>query len=321
MKSRKCFTGVARLAAVLLMVVGVMLAPQAAAAEKFKGINLSPLSADFDLKNGETKSGTLKVSNTTDDVMTVDMSVQGYTIQDDNYGAPRYVESAHSQMASWIKLDADKFTLRTDEARTVKYTITAPANPPAGTQYAMIFASTEFNSSNKESGISSINQIGLRVRANMIDGKTINKVNVTDKQINAFQPDSPLKARFAIKNEGNVGATVKYRMRVTSALGGKEVYKGQEMESGEDVYPGTTKRYSIESDKLGIGFYNVEMTVDLNGKTETFKQLVCSVPIWIFILIAIAIICIVVYFVTRGQDDQKPSKKGSKKSTRKSSKK
>lgn len=304
--------------AMLATTVALFGISRTASAEKFQGLNVSPSSATYDLKNGETKTGTFNVRNTTDSDMPVKISVGSYVIKDNNYNAPLYDSSSTAKyglLQKWIVVDQTNFTLKPDQSRDVNYAIFAPANPPAGSQYASILVATDH--AEKEGVVNGVGRWAFVIKANMVDGQTNAKASIIDKKISSYQPTDSLKASFKVKNEGNVGASLKYQMKVTSALGGKEVYTGTKMSQSTDVYPESTRSIVATSDKLGIGFYNVEMTVELNGQTETFKQLVCNVPVWIFILIIVAIVCLVVYFVAQRQDSKKSSKKSSSKKSSK----
>ena len=154
----------------------------------------------------------------------------------------------------------------------------------------------------------------------MKGGETIQQSSIQDEKIAGYQPTSPLKASFAVKNEGNVGADVSYQMVVKSAINGTEVYKSDQDSSS--VYPDSTRNFSVSWDQMGIGFYNVELKINLDGTEHTVKQLVCTVPIWIIILVVIAILSLVAYAVInyRMRKEAKGGKT-TKKSTKKSSKK
>lgn len=307
------------LGAVAVFVLGlsvVMASPQAQAADgEFKGLMVSPSLNKIDLKNSQVYTGTMKVSNTTDKDMPINMSVGTYTIQNDNYSAPLYSSpSKYSLMKDWIRLDKTDFTVKANDATDVHYTIVAPANPPEGTQYASIFAETE--PKDQGAGISATSRVGLIVSANMVDGKTNDKSVIQNEKIDGFQPNPPLKASFAIKNEGNVGVTTKYKLTVKNAINGSSVYESDETTS--DVYPETTRSFSVSWDKSGVGFYNVELSINANGRDHTVKKLVCTVPIWIFLLALIAIAALVGYFVVNHRMRQEArGKSGKAKSSRK----
>lgn len=309
---------VAFMAVYLLLALG----GNAAHAEggEFKGLEISPASNRIELGNGEVYTGEMSVKNSTDADMNVEMSVGSYSIEDSNYGSPNYDSpSKYSVIKDWIQLDKNEFVLSPDESTVVRYTINTPANPPAGMQFATIFASTTPGEELEGSGIVATSRIGMVVSALMKDGETIEQASIQNEKIDGYQPTSPLKASFAIKNEGNVGVDVSYSMTVKSAINGTEVYKSNTDSSS--VYPESTRNFTVNWDQVGIGFYNVELNIVLNGKNHTVKKLVCTVPIWIIILIIIAILSLVAYAVINYRMRQEAKGSKSKKTTKKSSKK
>ena len=304
------------LAVCVLLALGV----QSAHAEGnvVKGLEISPASNSIELGNGEVYTGEMTVTNSSSSAITVEMSVGSYSIENSNYGSPNYdKESKYSVMKGWIRLDKEEFTLAPGESQIVTYTINTPAEPPSGMQYATIFASTTPDSEIEGAGITATSRIGLVLSALMKDGETIQQSNIQDEKIAGYQPTSPLKASFAVKNEGNVGADVTYQMTVKSAINGTEVYKSDQDSSS--VYPDSTRSFSISWDQMGIGFYNVELKINLDGNEHTVKQLVCTVPVWIIILVVIAILSLVAYAVINYRMRQEA--KGGKTTKKKSSKK
>ena len=294
---------VAFLAVYILLALGGGRAAHAEEGE-FKGLLISPASNRIELG------------------MDVEMSVGSYSIENSNYGSPNYDnESKYSVMKDWIRLDKEAFTLAPGESQIVTYTINTPAEPPSGMQYATIFASTTPDSQVEGTGITATSRIGLVLSALMKDGETIQQSSIQDEKIAGYQPTSPLKASFAVKNEGNVGADASYQMIVKSAINGTEVYKSDQDSSS--VYPDSTRTFSVSWDQMGIGFYNVELKINLDGNEHTVKQLVCTVPVWIIILVVIAILSLVAYAVInyRMRQEAKGGKTTKKKSTKKSSKK
>ncbi len=309
---------VAFMAVYLLLALG----GNAAHAEggEFKGLEISPASNRIELGNGEVYTGEMSVKNSTDADMNVEMSVGSYSIEDSNYGSPNYDSpSKYSVIKDWIQLDKNEFVLSPDESTVVRYTINTPANPPAGMQFATIFASTTPSEELEGSGIVATSRIGMVVSVLMKDGETIEQASIQNEKIDGYQPTSPLKASFAIKNEGNVGVDVSYSMTVKSAINGTEVYKSNT--DSNSVYPESTRNFTVNWDQVGIGFYNVELNITLNGKNHTVKKLVCTVPIWIIILIIIAILSLVAYAVINYRMRQEAKGSKSKKTTKKSSKK
>lgn len=330
--------GIFAASAVLAIVSGVVGigAPTASAADSKKEdqrvgyLLISPASNSIQLHNSGVYTGKMTVQNTKSREMKIKMSVGSYAIVNDNYDSPNYDSSnKYSLMRNWIKLDADEFTLKPDESRDVHYTVVAPANPPAGSQYATIFAEDQPTEQLKGSGIQATSRVGLVLTARMVDGKTIDRSNLYDVKIDQYQPTAPLKTGFGVKNEGNIGTSVIYSITVKNALNGAEVYKSKEQTSS--VYPETKRKFTLNWDKPGAWFYNVELHIKVNGHDRSIKQLVCTVPIWIIILLIVAIVCLVAYAVlnyrtrkeireSRAASSRKSTKNSKGKSTKKSDK-
>lgn len=261
---------------------------------KFRGILISPASRSFDLRNGQVYVGQMSVENSTDSVMHVQMSVGSYEILNDNYNTPNYDRpSKYSAIANWIKLDKQDLQIQPGKSEVINYTIKTPSNPPGGTQYATIFASN--TPKGDGAGIKATSRVGMVIRARMVDGKTIDASSIKNEKIDWYQPTSPLKAIFSVKNEGNVGSDVAYSLMIKNAINGSEVYRSAQ--KTDSIFPETTRNMSIGWDKVGVGFYNVELTINLNGRVHTVKKLVCTVPIWIIILLIIAIASLTAYGV------------------------
>lgn len=285
-------------------------------ASGFKGLVISPASNRIELRSGQTYTGEMSVQNTTDADMTIKTSVGSYSIIDNNYNSPNYDSpSKWSVIKDWIKIDKTDFVLAPGESQIIKYTVTTPADPPAGMQYATIFA--ENVPPKTDSGITATSRIGMVLSARMLDGETIEKASIQNDKIAGYQPTSPLKASFSVKNEGNIGADVTYSLKVKNAFNGSEVYSSESQTSS--VYPETTRNMSLKWDQVGIGFYNVEMIINLNGREHTVKKLVCTVPVWIIILLAIAILSLIAYAVInhRMRQEARGGSKITKKATTK----
>ncbi|MDO4271954.1 MAG: hypothetical protein Q4C83_03185, partial [Candidatus Saccharibacteria bacterium] len=275
-----------------------------------------PASNRIELRSGQTYTGEMSVQNTTDADMTIKTSVGSYSIIDNNYNSPNYDSpSKWSVIKDWIKIDKTDFVLAPGESQIIKYTVTTPADPPAGMQYATIFA--ENVPPKTDSGITATSRIGMVLSARMLDGETIEKASIQNDKIAGYQPTSPLKASFSVKNEGNIGADVTYSLKVKNAFNGSEVYSSESQTSS--VYPETTRNMSLKWDQVGIGFYNVEMIINLNGREHTVKKLVCTVPVWIIILLAIAILSLIAYAVInhRMRQETRGGSKTTKKATTK----
>lgn len=305
--------------------LAVLIAPNSHAADgkEFKGLMVSPPTQRIELKNGQVYSGQMKVSNTTDADMNITTSVGTYTIENSNYDTPLYNTSGkYSVMPNWIKLDKSKLTIKANDSSVINYVVFTPNNPPAGSQYATIFVETD-PAKQSGSGIQATSRVGMILIAHMADGKTIDKAIIQNEKIDGWQQSpAPIKSIFSVKNEGNIMTDVSYKFAIKNAITGKTEYESKD-ETGT-VYPESSRSFNLSWDKGGIGFYNVEQTIKVNNRLHTKKVLVCTVPVWIFILIIVAIVALAAYFIVNyrmSQEVKKARKSTGSKTTRKATKK
>ncbi len=289
------------------------------------GVTISPAINSVELAPGETYKGEMKVTNNSKIAMSYEISTGNYTIVNNDYSAPNYEKSGkYSLMKDWTTATPKTLNnLQPGESRTVTYIIKVPSNPPAGTQYATVFASTINNEKLKTTGIQSIARAGLVVTANMKGGKTVDRVTILDQNIPGYQPAAPLTSTFKVKNEGNIAASTTYSMKITSWLNGRTVYEDKSISSG--VYPETTRAFDLKWEDSRIGIYNVEQKVKVNGRDYSIKKVVVAIPIWIIILVILAIVCMIVFTIinVKAAHDAKNGNKAkstAKKSSRRTTK-
>ena len=266
-------------------------------ARPYAGLQISPATNSIELAAGQSYTGQMTVRNTSRNAISYEVSTGTYTIVDNNYDAPNYNKTGkYSLMKDWIKVSPARLdNVQPDETRTITYTIKVPSNPPAGTQYATVFASTVNNEKAKATGVQSTARAGMVIAANMKGGKTVDRVTIIDQSIPSYQPTSPLTSTFKVKNEGNIAASTTYSMKVTSWINGRLEYETREASAG--VYPETTRTFDMQWKDSRIGIFKVEQSVRVNGRDYSTQKVVVAVPIWIIILIVLAIVCLVVFTV------------------------
>lgn len=265
-----------------------------ASAKEYNGLVISPGSIEIELSPSEVYRGKYTLTNDDTESRTVKIQAAPYTVINSNYGAPSFDDAGkYSQMGQWIKPGVTDMTLAPGETRDINYSIVVPSNPPAGTQYGSVLVVHEPIG---DSGvIKPTTRLSYIITAQMRGGQTNDRSNISSHNIAGYQPTSPLKASFAVKNEGNVSTTTKYTMTVKNAINGTEVYNSGEQQGS--VYPESTRSFEVKWKGMGVGFYNVGLKISLNGRDHTINQFVVAVPIWIFALIGIGILCLVGYAI------------------------
>lgn len=141
----------------------------------------------------------------------------------------------------------------------------------------------------------------------MVDGKTKEDAKLEKINISKYQPESPMRTSFVVKNNGNIGASVQYQMTVKSALNGREVFKSPKQ--SYSVYPETSREFSPEWPQAKVGIYNVEQMVVINGKPTTKSSLVIAIPIWVVALLTIGAASLIAFIALNIGSPQASSKK------------
>lgn len=287
---------------------GAKLVTAADSPKPFAGIRISPATTTLELKNGEVYSGQMTIRNTSENKVTMTVEPASYVIKGDRYDRPDYNDpTKYSLMTNWIKVEKSKYDLEPESSAIVNYTINVPKdNVPGGMQYATLFAATEVGKA-KTTGVQSSARAGMVISARMVDGKTKEDAKLEKINISKYQPESPMRTSFVVKNNGNIGASVQYQMTVKSALNGREVFKSPKQ--SYSVYPETSREFSPEWPQAKVGIYNVEQMVVINGKPTTKSSLVIAIPIWVVALLTIGAASLIAFIALNIGSPQASSKK------------
>ena len=102
--------------------------------------SVMPMSKEIELKPGEVYTGSITVSVPADaeDNFNYQVVVNPYSVVDEYYTADFVTESDWSKIVKWTEVENPTGTIEPNENKEIKYKITAPADAPAGGQYAMI---------------------------------------------------------------------------------------------------------------------------------------------------------------------------------------
>lgn len=108
-----------------------------------KGLTLSPLRNEFDVTPGTAHDNILKVTNSTDKVMRVDLTAEEFSVINPQYD---YAFAQESDITKWVKFESPEFNLAAGETKSIKYTFGVPLSAEPGGRYLSIFATTSTQS-------------------------------------------------------------------------------------------------------------------------------------------------------------------------------
>lgn len=105
-----------------------------------KGLTFSPLRTEFDVAPGTSHEGILRVSNSTDKPITVQLSAESFTVINRQYD---YAFSSESDVAKWVTFAPQAVDLAPGQGKDVTYMVGVPLTAEPGGRYISLFASTD----------------------------------------------------------------------------------------------------------------------------------------------------------------------------------
>ncbi len=265
-------------------------------------IQMSPARDDIgELKPGESYSGVFHVQNTGKQAFDFTTGVSPYYVVDEYYNPDYGSNNQYTDIANWIKLSTTEGHVEPNDEAEVAYTITVPADVPAGGQYAMLYAeiSPKNDSATEGSGIAVSRRVGMLLYSN-VEGKTRKTGSVIENKVPSFLFNPPVSATSIVENTGNTHATAKYVLQVYPLFGDEEIYTNEEEPTTVTVLPETRRFNEITwPNAPHLGIFRVKQTVTIFGETSTTEKTVFLCPIWFLFIVIAIIFCAIFWIVTR----------------------
>lgn len=261
------------------------------------------------LDPGSYNEGTTRVINETNVPLSFSVSVQDYTVSDNNGTpqilAPNVLNSKYSG-AAWIGITPNSFTIQPGHSQTLNYFIQVPKDAKPGGHYAAIIYQPLVTKTQNATGGVVNTQIGSLFYVT-IKGPITEKANVSRLFANNFSEYGPVKVTTEIKNMGDLHITPKATITV-SGLFFKET---QDLDT-HNIFPETARNFENTFGKmLMIGRYKAEL-IGSYGQDKNLP-LVATTYFWVFPWrIAVVIILIAIALILGGQYYKKKKKKAPK---------
>lgn len=270
---------------------------------------VTPVAKRFEiLEPGESYEGIITVINPVN--ATEDFNYTIYTspygVKGENYDADLITETDRTQIAKWITIDEPSGSLKPNESKTIHYTITVPADAPAGGQYAAIIVSKD-NGSDKANGNMAVNNIfemASLIYAD-VNGETILEGEILENNIPGFVTNAPITVSALISNNGNVHQDATIIIEANNFFTGEVILEAKENKDyyTELIMPGTTRyvQRDINEGLPALGVVHVEQTIYYNGgfSKEAKDVIICSVWFMAMVVATIAVIVAVIVGMVR----------------------
>ncbi|MBQ8156697.1 hypothetical protein IJ101_02850 [Candidatus Saccharibacteria bacterium] len=264
---------------------------------------VAPMNHKIDLKAGEVYHGEILVSNPANSETDFEYiaEVTPYSVTGTSYDADLATESQRSMITKWIKIEEPTGTLKPNDKKVIKFTITVPENVPAGGQYAAITVRSNDDSQATDGfSVKNIFEIASVIYAE-IDGEITHKGEVTNNNIPGFVTGLPIHLDAMITNEGNVHETASVELKVKNVLTGDKIYpeEGQTGILDEVIMPEST-RYLVRdvTNVAPLGVYEVTQSINYLGEVSSETRVVFACPIW-FLIALVFTAGLIIYGIIR----------------------
>lgn len=306
---RKTFASLAVLVATISAVAVLTVSGSTSAQQNRSGGNalrISPVRTDLTIEPGKSKTVDVVVQNMSGSSAVLHPVINDFTVRPDNETGQPDIILDESKTAPRHSLKRyvgplSDFTLKANEQKTIKVTVSIPAGTAGGGYYGAVrFEPASTNSNSQVSLSGSVGSLVLvRVPGNITEKVNIESFDVRKDDVarRLFNTNKDLKAVVRFNNEGNVQLQPFGKINLKDRSG-KVVatYEVNNTDPRGNVLPDSIRRFEINLDKVGsFGKYTVEGNFGYgsNGQLLTASKSFWVIPTWMFILVGVLIAAIV----------------------------
>lgn len=264
-------------------------------------LQISPAKVDIgNLDPGESYSDVIKVQNTGQNAFDFKMSVVPFSVKDENYTQAYESKEKYNDIVNWVKFSTTTGHLEPNTQQEVAYTITVPADVPAGGQYAILMAEIANDDEvSEDSGVTMLRRVGTLLYSN-VAGVTRRTGEVIENKVPSILFNPPISATSIVSNTGNTHTDATYVLQVYPLFGNEEVYTNEEKPTTLTILPDTRRLNTITWDGApALGIFRVKQTVTIFDQTSTTEKLVFLCPIWLIFIVLLLIFCLIFWIVSR----------------------
>ncbi len=270
-------------------------------------LGISPAIFEITANSGEVIENIIKVSNPTDNVVNVKMTVED--IEPSGEDGSVTVKNPGTEIysiANWVKCDPENFQLNPREEKQVKFTITVPQGGEPGGHYGTVVAGPNVVASTNGTGAFIVPRVGTVILISL-PGERKEQITVKDfysqTKDSKSQTDAFIKTNFfqyfpigfaaKFENSGTVHIKPGASITITDWFGQKVHQFDFPL---QNVLPGATRIINTEwkGSGLAIGRY----TATLTGSFGTYNTPLTSsnITFWVFPIKEVLIVLAVIIF-------------------------
>lgn len=229
------------------------------------GISVSPLTFELSANPGDSISNIVKVFNTTNEQLLVNMEVENFAPSgEEGRVALETGETSAFSLARWVTVEPASLLIQPNEFLPVEFTVNVPFNAEPGGHYASILASVG-GQAPAGGGAAVVQKVGALVLM-QVSGDVAEELSVLSMTAPSFSEYSPVIITTRFENTGTVHLKPRGFIRVTNFLG-REVAKIEL--SQKNVLPNSVRKVEEEfNGRFLFGKYTATVTAIYGSKNQ-----------------------------------------------------
>lgn len=290
---------------------------QAATAPETTGIQISPVTFNFEIKPGATEVSKVTVTNRNNESMDYVLETELFNESSED-GVPSFeavkAVKGISSLSDWIKFaDGTSGTIAAKGSKEINFTIEVPKDADPGGHYGAIFVKQIKTSESGQNEVTVAARVGALVLVS-VPGQTTKTAQITEFKSPKFVWRGPANFTMKVQNNGTVHYDSGAKVDLKSLFGATST-----VDLGtHTIIPKSIRAYTGDwAKKYPFGYYKVTGSATDGDKNPVTKStyliaipLIIVIPIIIFLILLIILIKYLrrhMRFVDTEKNDQKKS--------------
>jgi len=259
------------------------------------GIQISPLTFNFELKTGETKTEKIIITNRNNEDLNYVIEKELFN-QISEEGAPSFEgvpqQTGLTTLVDWISFpDAKEGVIKPGQEKEIPFKIDIPSGAEPGGHYAAIFAKEVKKTPEGQTKLGVASRVGALVLVS-VPGKVTRSAQIEEFTFPKFVWQGPVEFSMKVKDTGTVHYDSEAKVDLKPILG-----KTKQVEMGtHTILPNTSRAYKgTWANKYPFGYYVLSaIAKDGNGQPVTASAVMWAIPLAIAIPVLLGLIAVII---------------------------